>query len=121
MILSKCVIKSGIAAAQRRCRKLDYERGALNFKNKPGLYIQQLLKLICDNYQSLSDIALCWIEPVDIRDIDEVSYDLEQKKIILNDDELVSIISSWIISVAKDCLAFGEDIEDTQRESIQKN
>ncbi len=121
MILSKCVIKSGIAAAQRRCRKLDYERVALNFKNKPGLYIQQLLKLICDNYQSLSDIALCWIEPVDIRDIDEVSYDLEQKKIILNDDELVSIISSWIISVAKDCLAFGEDIEDTQRESIQKN
>ena len=115
------VIKRDTAAAQRRSRTLDYERVALSFRNKPGLYIQQLLKMICDNYQSLSDIALCWIEPVDIRDIEDVSYDLEQKKIILTNDEFVTIISSWVISVAKDCLAFGEDIDDSQRESIQKN
>lgn len=114
-------IKIATAMAERRGNKLDYQRVVGNYKNKPELYIQQLLKLICDNYQSLSDIALCWIEPADNRDIDDMSVNLEQKEIILTDDELVCIISSWIISVAKDCLALGEDIEDDQRKSIQKN
>jgi len=73
------IIKRETAYAQRRSNKLDYERVAGYFKIRPGLYIQQLLKLVCDNYQSLSDIALCWIEPVDIRDIDDLSFDLEPR------------------------------------------
>lgn len=115
------IIKREIDRAQRRGSKLDYQRVLGNFKNKPELYIQQLLKLICDNYQSLSDIALCWIQPADERDVSDISDNLEEKDIILTCEELVSIISCWIISVAKDSLAIGEDIEDYQRESIQKN
>ena len=46
---------------------------------------------------------------------------LEEKEIILNNDELLNLIACWTVSVAKDCLAFGEDIEDSQRDSIQRN
>lgn len=117
----KDIMRLRIHESSRRGVKLRYERLALDFKNKPGLYIYQLLKMICDNYQSLTDIALCWMEPADEQDVEDVLYALEQKGIVLEEQEFISVISSWITSVAKDSLAVGEDIDDMQRLDIQKN
>lgn len=52
------VMREKISFAKETGKKIKYERIITDFKNKPELYIQQLLKLVCDNYQSLSDVAL---------------------------------------------------------------
>jgi len=114
-------MREKIAFAHETGKKIRYERIITDFKNKPDLYIHQLLKLVCDNYQSLSDVALCWMEPSDEEYIEDVLYRLKKKDIELSDEELIAIVSSWCISVAKDSIALGEDIEESQRESIQKN
>lgn len=114
-------MREKIELSKNKGRKIKYERLMTEFKNKPELYLQQLLKLVCDNYQSLSDIALCWMEPSDDEDIYEAIDLLEQKSIELEFEELKSLTACWCISVAKDSIALGEDIEDYQRETVQKN
>lgn len=103
-------------------RKIKYETMESEFKNKPVLYIRQLLKLVCDNYQSLSDVALCWMEPA--KSLDEVMYYLYKENIKLSEDEIKLLVSSWCISVAKDSIALGNDIDDLDdeiRREVQKN
>ena len=103
-------------------KKLKYETMVSEFKNKPVLYIRQILKLICDNYQSLSDVALCWMEPA--ISLDGVMYYLYKENIKLTEDEVKLLVSSWCISVAKDSIAFGNDIDDFDyeiRKEVQKN
>lgn len=110
-----------IEFANETGRPIKYEKIVTDFKNKPELYIQQLLKLVCDNYQSLSDLALCWMEPSDIEYIETLSYKLEKKGIQLSQEELNMLVANWCISVAKDSIAVGEDIDDYLREPVQKN
>lgn len=114
-------MKDKIAFANERGRKIKYEAIQTDFKNKPELYIQQLLKLVCDNYQSLSDIALCWLEPANEQYCDDVVYKLYKKGIELTEDDIKKLVINWCISVSKDSIALGEEIEDYQREPIQKN
>lgn len=115
------LMREKIEFAKETGKKIKYENMVTDFKNKPGLYIQQLLKLVCDNYQSLSDIALCWIESADDEYIWNVAYRLRKKNINLTEEEISVLVTNWSISVAKDSIALGEEIEDFQRESIQKN
>lgn len=115
------IMREKIIFAEETGKKIRYERIVTDFKNKPELYIQQLLKLVCDNYQSLSDIALCWMEASDTEYIENVIWRLEKKGIILSEDDVNMLVTNWCISVAKDSIALGEDINDYQRESIQKN
>ncbi|MGX8796268.1 DEAD/DEAH box helicase [Fusibacter sp. JL298sf-3] len=105
----------------QRGRKIKYENLISDFKNKPDLYLEQLLKMICDNYQSLSDIAICWMEPSKIDYLEDVSYELEDKNILITDEQLKAIMSNWFISIAKDSIALGEDVDDSIRERVQNN
>lgn len=114
-------MKDKIKFSEEAGRKIKYERLVTDFKNKPELYIQQLLKLVCDNYQSLSDIALCWMEASDNEYIEDIIWRLEKKGIVLSEYDVNMLVTNWCISVAKDSIALGEDIFDYQRESIQKN
>lgn len=114
-------MREKIRLAEERGRKVIYEHLTTDFKNKPKLYIKQLLKLVCDNYQSLSDVALCWMEPSDLRYIEDVIYQLKKNGINLSEEDVKILVSSWCISVAKDSIALGEDIDDSLRETVQKN
>lgn len=109
--IKKCK-KNGLELDHRTLMSKDY-------KNMPELYTQQLLKLICGSYLSLTDIALCWLEPSDLSDVFEIKEQLEEKKIDLTKDELVMIISNWCNSVVKTSLAIGESIDDGLREAIK--
>lgn len=115
------IMKNRMQKDNRRGEKIDYERISREYKNKPELYIQQLLKLVCDNYQSLTDIALCWLVPIDNRDIEDLCDTLEEQGIHLTIEETFRLVSCWAISVAKDSIALGEEIDDELRVSIQKN
>jgi ATP-dependent helicase YprA (DUF1998 family)/Zn finger protein HypA/HybF involved in hydrogenase expression len=115
------IMRDKIRFAEETGKKIKYERIITDFKNKPELYIQQLLKLVCDNYQSLSDVALCWMEPSDSEYVEDVIYRLDKKGIHLSEEDINMLVSNWCISVAKDSIALGEEIEDYQREPVQKN
>lgn len=114
-------MKEKIELAKNKGREIKYERLLREFKIKPELYLQQLLKLICHSYQSLSDIALCWMEPADDSDIEEILDSLEHGGVMLNEEEISALITCWCTSVAKDSIALGEEIEDYQREIIQNH
>lgn len=114
-------MKEKIKFANQRGRKIKYEILKNDFQNIPEQYTQQLLKLICDNYQSLTDLALCWMEPSNISYVEEVVDHLNERGINLTDDEVSILVSSWCISEAKDSIALGEKIDDEIREKIQKN
>ncbi len=115
------IMKEKIRFAEETGKRIKYERIITDFKIKPELYIQQLLKLVCDNYQSLSDVALCWMEPSDSEYVEDIIYRLMKKGIHISEEDIRIIITSWCISVAKDSIALGEEIEDYQREVVQKN
>lgn len=115
------LMRSKLDREAQRGRKIKFENLISDFKNKPDLYLEQLLKMICDNYQSLSDIAICWMEPSKIDYLEDVSYELEDKNIIITDEQLKAIVSNWFISIAKDSIALGEDVDDSIRERVQNN
>lgn len=114
-------INEKIRSANQRNKPIKYEMLKNDFQNRPELYTQQLLKLICDNYQSLTDLGLCWMEPSESWYVEEVMENLYEKGINLTEDEVSVLVSSWCISVAKDSIALGEKIDDKIREKIQKN
>lgn len=114
-------MKEKIKFANQRGRKIKYEILKNDFQNIPEQYTQQLLKLICDNYQSLTDLALCWMESSSFSYIEDVADHLYEKGINLTEDEISILVSSWCISEAKDSIALGEKIDDEIREKIQKN
>lgn len=114
-------MKEKINYANQRGKKIKYEMLKNDFQNIPELYIQQLLKLVCDNYQSLTDLALCWMEPSEDEYVEYVVDRLYEKGIDLTEDEVKMLVSSWAISVAKDSIALGEKIDDDIRENVQKN
>lgn len=114
-------MKEKIDYASKRGRKIKYEMLKNDFLNVPELYTYQLLKLICDNYQSFTDIALCWMEPADIAYVEYVIDRLHEQGIDLTEEDMKILVSSWAISVAKDSIALGENIDDDIRERIQKN
>lgn len=115
------LMRSKLERERQRNRKIKYENLISDFKNKPDLYLEQLLKMICDNYQSLSDIAICWMEPSKDDYLEDISYELESKNILINDEQLKAIVSNWFISIAKDSIALGEDVDDSVRERVQNN
>lgn len=61
------------------------------------------------------------MEPSDPEYVEDVIYRLDKKGIHLSEEEINMIVTNWCISVAKDSIALGEEIEDYQRESVQKN
>ncbi|HHY82762.1 MAG TPA: DUF1998 domain-containing protein, partial [Clostridiales bacterium] len=103
-----------------RAKQLDYERLHRDFNPQPGLYHEQLLKLICDQYRALSDYGICWLEASDEADLRDIIYDMEDNGIDISLEELAVLFSCWATAIAKDSLAIGHIIPDTVRNGIIK-
>jgi len=98
----------------------DYAWLARNFQVQPGLYHEQLLKLICDQYRAQSDYGICWLEASDKRDVSNIWEDLEDLSIEITRDELALLISCWATVIAKEFFAVGHTIPDSVRSGIIK-
>lgn len=84
----------------------DYADFALKAKPVPGLYIQQLLKQICSNFRSLSDVAFCWIEPCSTP-LKKANYLLKKNGIELMENEFLQVYTAWAIDALISNLAYG--------------
>lgn len=112
-------VKEKFENAKRRNRVLEYDSNSLKFNSTPGLYDEQLLKLMCSSYRSLSDIGLCWIEPCCEDTLIEVEDILDDNNIKMQTDDFKILFSEWANFVMKDSYALGDSIVDEVRENVR--
>lgn len=112
-------IESKIKRAKNKGRKLKYDKMKQVITNPPGLYYEQLLKLLCNSYHSLSDIGLCWVQPCEESDnFEEIEDIIDDKEINLTREEFIDLFSAWANHVMKDFYSLGETIDDEIRKNI---
>lgn len=110
-------MKKQIQKQKNRGKKLDYKKlKDRKFKTVPELYSKYLLKHLCSNFRSLTDLGLCWIEPCE-EIIDEVYDECDSKGIDIEIDELVKLFSAWANEILTDSYAY----DSTIRYEIRKN
>ncbi|NMA95176.1 MAG: DEAD/DEAH box helicase, partial [Clostridiales bacterium] len=110
--------KDIVQGARRRGRSIRYDIIKRQFNTTPGLYDEQLLKLLCSSFYSVSDIGLCYVKPCDEFLLYEIFDELENKGIDMTDEEFEMLFSAWANVVMKDSYALGDVIEDSVRENI---
>lgn len=112
-------IQDKIERAIRRNRKLEYDSMKSQFNSTPGLYDEQILKLMCSSYRSLTDIGLCWIEPCSDEIMDEVEDDLEDADVNMTFEEFSKLFSAWANIIMKDSYAIGDTISNEVRMNVR--
>lgn len=103
----------------RRERKIDYQQlKEGHFSTVPALYSRYLLKILCSNFRSFTDLGLCWIEPCNEEKIEDVLDDLEDAGINLSEDEFFTIFSAWAAEILTDSYAYDNKINREIRRKL---
>lgn len=95
--------------------KLKYNKLALKeFKTKPDQYNEHLLRQLCNNFRSLTDAGLCWIEPCDIDGdtFDEIEEAFSDANISMTLEEFKILFAAWAMEIITSEYAIGSDIPD---------
>lgn len=112
-------IQDKVDRAVRRNREIEYDSLKSQFNTTPGLYDEQILKLMCSSYRSLTDIGLCWIEPCSDDVMEDVEDDLDDADIDMSFEEFKILFSAWANIVMKDSYSLGDTIDDKTRSNIR--
>jgi len=97
---------------------IDFKARKGKFVPVPGLYHEQLLKQMCSNYRSLTDVGVCWIEPCDEDELDDVEETFINNKIKMSAEEYKILFSAWCNEIMTDSYAIGGEIDDEIRRSV---
>lgn len=102
-----------------RCnRPVDYDKFTSRFfKEYPELYSQQLFYQLCSNFRSLTDIGICWIEPVESQ-LSFSVFELMEKDIPLTEQSFMELFSAWANEILTDSYSLDNTIPDSVRQSI---
>ena len=89
---------------RRRGKRIKYSSLSKgDFISPPDQYKEHLLRQLCSSFRSLTDIGLCWVEPCQTDDEDEVFDDIEdafeEKHINLSLDEFKILFSAWAMEI----------------------
>lgn len=112
------IIKNDIEAAEKRNKKLKYDRIIRDFKNKPGLFSEQLLKNLCSPFRSLTNLGLGWLEPSDEDDITECVESLNEHGVKISEEEFIALFAAWAHYNCTNTFAIGNQISDQIRFNI---
>ena len=88
-------------------------------KTEPGLYNEQLLKLMCNYFHSLSDIALCYVWPDEEFYKDDIEDVLKDGGVNITQEDFCKFFSAWANHIMKDSYALGDNIKDDVRKNIR--
>lgn len=114
-------------ALEKMKRKYEKKDGNINyeivsktsFKSKPDQYYEHLLRQLCSNFRSLTDAALCWIEPCDIDDqFEEIEEEFQDADISMTIEEFKVLFAVWAMEVMTSEYAVGSEIDDDVRRGI---
>lgn len=112
-------MEKAINRAKKKGSQINYMNLRKNtFGTIPELYSKYLLKHLCSNFRSLTDLGLCWIEPCDEILIDDVLNDLEDDGIEIEYDKLMSLFSAWAAEIMTDSYAYDHRIKHKIRKNI---
>lgn len=113
--------KKKIEKKLKRGRIINFSDFKDNYDNPPSLYKEQVIKLLCHNYSSLTDLALCYIIPLNIGDnLDEILDDLKDENINISEQEFLNLFTVWATDIMTNRYAIGDDIEDSIRGEVAK-
>lgn len=103
----------------RRGRRTDYrELKDQKFAKIPDLYSKYLLKIMCSNFRSFTDLGLCWVEPCNEMLIDEALEEIENAGFHMDDDLFCAFFSAWAAEVLTDSYAYDYEVNRIVRRSI---
>ena len=92
----------------------------MTFSHRPDQYSEHLLRQLCNNFRSLTDAGLCWIEPCDVEDdvFDEIEESFEENNIEMSIEDYKSLFAAWAMEIMTSEYAVGSDIDDKVRRQI---
>ncbi|MCK8519266.1 DEAD/DEAH box helicase [Methanoculleus sp. 7T] len=111
-------IKVIIEKAGKRNKPLKYDRITRDFKNKPGLFSEQLLKNLCSPFRSLTDLGLGWMEPCEKDDIRDCLDSFYEHGIKMSEEEFIALFAAWAHYHCTNSFAIGNQISDQIRFNI---
>lgn len=106
---------------EKKGEDIDFERVARKrFKTVPDQFYEHLLRQLCSNFRSLTDVGMCWVEPYDDGDgtFDEIEESFEKADISMSIDEFKIFFSAWAMEIMTSEYALGSEINDNIRREI---
>ena len=82
----------------RKQGQIKYHKAAQkSFTSVPNKFYEHLLRQMCSNFRSLTDVAMCWLEPYDIDDdtFDEIEDALDDANIDMTLEEFKILFAAW--------------------------
>lgn len=106
----------------KRGGKLKYDKlSRKQFKSKPDQYYEHLLRQLCSNFRSLTDVGLCWIEPCDVDDdFDDIEELFEAGNVDLSIDDFKELFAAWAMEIMTSQYAIGSEIRDEVRKNLTR-
>lgn len=107
---------------KKRGGKLKFDKlSRKQFKSKPDQYFEHLLRQLCSNFRSLTDVGLCWIEPCDMDDdFDDIEEMFEDNDVNLSIDEFKELFAAWAMEIMTSQYAIGSEIRDEVRKNLTR-
>lgn len=99
--------------------KINYSKMSSKFKSVPDQFYYHLLSQLCSSFRSLSDVALCWIEPCDVDDDFEEIEDLfDDNQIDLSIDDFKKLFALYAMEIMTSDYAIGSEIHNNVRKDV---
>lgn len=116
-------IKEKLERAVRRKRDFRFDAIQPEFNSTPYEYSLHLLNLLCNNFGSLTDHALCWLEPCngaydDLKDSIEDKF--ENCDIKLSFEDFKKIFAAWSLEICKDSFAIFPKVDNDIRRELSR-
>lgn len=106
----------------RRAGKIDYsDLRSRYFTKNPELFSKYLLKDLSSSFRSLTDLGLCWIEPLEKDTLYSIEDLEEYDETVISFDEFNDLFISWGTYVLTDRYSYDPDISFKTRKSISSS
>jgi len=112
-------MRSYIEKQIRRGRNIDYKSVKdTRFKTVPELYSSYLLKILCSNFRSFTDLGLCWVEMANDDFLDDILEIVDEQNINLSENEIKKLFIAWVSEILSDSYSYDESLNFQLRRSI---
>lgn len=117
--------KNSLAIAVRRSKAISEPKSgngstfrAFLSRTRQRPMQELLLRLFAGGYNTLTDTAICWIEPTDQALFDAVDS-LEDAGISASDEEFMEVFNAWLLSICDSAAALGHTVPDAIRQNVR--
>ena len=103
-----------------KARHQTYEPRYTIAEHAPNEMKEQLLRLYCGGYNTLTDSAVSWLEPMESPKWEAIDA-LEDAGIVVEEQEFLEFFNAWILWACDAFVVLGQTISDNLRRSVRPN